>query len=188
MSERSDRYRLFVIEDREDIALLIRHVLEQASHEVVCCRTAADALIVLSQTPFDLVILDYLLEDLNGVELLQRLQEEAIPVPVLMITAHGDEQLATQVLQAGALDYVVKDGALQFLQELPKRVSQSIGRYRLEQMNRLLVQALESTRDGFLITDRNGTIVNGNGCSEEQEQHTCDCTHCDRNVGRRHGD
>jgi two-component system cell cycle sensor histidine kinase/response regulator CckA len=162
MSEHSERFRLFVIEDREDIALLIRHVLERASHEVVCCRTAADALFVLGQSSFDLVILDYLLEDLNGVELLQRLQQESIFVPVLMITAHGDEQLATRVLQAGALDYVVKDAALHFLQELPKRVAESIRRYRLEQMNRLLVQALESTRDGILITDRQGNIVNVN--------------------------
>ena len=168
----SDRFRLFVIEDREDIALLIRHVLERASHEVVCCRSAADALIVLSQTSFDLVILDYLLEDLNGVELLQRLQQESILVPVLMITAHGDEQLATRVLQAGALDYVVKDGALQFLQDLPKRVSESIRRHRLEQMNRLLVQSLESTRDGVLVSDRTGVIVKVNQALERQTGYT----------------
>jgi PAS domain S-box-containing protein len=168
----SDRFRLFVIEDREDIALLIRHVLERASHEVVCCRSAADALIVLSQTSFDLVILDYLLEDINGVELLQRLQQESILVPVLMITAHGDEQLATRVLQAGALDYVVKDGALQFLQDLPKRVSESVRRHRLEQMNRLLVQSLESTRDGVLVSDRMGVIVKVNQALERQTGYT----------------
>ena len=49
--------RLFLIEDDEDIALLIRKSLERVDHQVTRCRTAADALIVLAQSSFDLVLL-----------------------------------------------------------------------------------------------------------------------------------
>ncbi len=83
-----------------------------------------------------------------------------------MVTAHGDEHLASQVLRAGALDYVVKDRALAFLAELPKRVSESVTRHHLLQSNRLLVAALESAGDGVMVTDLQGTIIHVNRALE----------------------
>jgi PAS domain S-box-containing protein len=157
---------LFLIEDEEDVALLLRRSLERAGHRVTHCRTAADALIVLGQASFDLVLLDQLLPDMNGLDLLDTLAREGITAPVLMVTAKGDEHLAARVLRAGALDYIAKDPGLLFLTELPKRVGESVRRHRLEQMNRLLKKALESTRDGVMITDRDGVILNVNEALE----------------------
>src|SRR5262249_55391940 len=154
--------RLFLVEDEEDFAYLMRKSLERAGHQVTVCRTAADALIVLGSSCFDLVILDQRLPDLGGFELLQSLNKEGIPTPVLMVTGYGDEHLAAQVLRAGALDYIVKDRALAFLTELPKRVTESVTRFRLQQMNRLLIAALESARDGVMITDLQGLILHVN--------------------------
>ncbi len=105
-------------------------------------------------------------EEIDGLELLHILTKEGIAVPVVMVTGRGDQDLATQVLRAGALDYVVKDEDLAFLNELPKRVAESITRHQLEQMNRLLVQSLESARDGIMITDMQGTILNVNRALE----------------------
>jgi two-component system, cell cycle sensor histidine kinase and response regulator CckA len=158
--------RLFLIEDDDDIALLIRKSLERAGHHVSRCRTAADALIVLSQSTFDLVLLDQRLPDMAGLELLQTLTREGIAAPALMVTAYGDEELATRVLRAGALDYLVKDHALTFLAELPKRVTESITRHRLQHTNSLLIQALESARDGIMITDLQGVILHVNRALE----------------------
>src|SRR5437016_2547228 len=108
----TDSLRLFLIEDDPEIALLIRKSLERASHQVTCCRTGADALIVLGQSSFDLVVLDQILPDMEGLELLQILARDGISVPVLIITAYGnDAKLATKALHAGALDFVVKDPA-----------------------------------------------------------------------------
>src|SRR5271165_5341115 len=135
----TESLHLFVVEDDDDIALLVRKSLERAGHRVTRCRTGADALTVLGNTTFDLVLLDQKLPDLAGAELLQALAREGIVVPALMVTAHGDEHLATRVLMAGALDYVVKDRELKFLVELPKRVEDSVTRHRLQQSNRLLV-------------------------------------------------
>src|SRR6516225_10867575 len=115
---------LFLVEDDDDFSYLMRKSLERAGHQVTVCRTAADALIVLGHTAFNLVVLDQRLPDMAGLELLQTLNREGITTPVLMVTGYGDEHLATQVLRAGALDYVVKDRALTFLSELPKRVSE----------------------------------------------------------------
>jgi two-component system cell cycle sensor histidine kinase/response regulator CckA len=162
----TDVLRLFLVEDDDDIALLVTKILERAGHEVTRCRTAADALIVLGHSAFDLVLLDHRLPDMAGLELLDALAREGIATPALMVTAYGDEQLATRVLHAGALDYVVKDPALTFLAELPKRVHESVTRHRLLQMNRLLIEALESARDGIMITDLQGTILHVNRALE----------------------
>jgi len=158
----TDSLRLFLIEDNENIALLIRKHLERAGHQVTCCGTGTDALIVLGQSNFDLVILDQKLPDMSGLDLLQTLAREGIAIPVLMVTGFGDQNLAIRVLRAGALDYVVKDDANAYLSELPKRVVESVTRYRLERNNDLLRQALESARDGVMITDLQGTIINVN--------------------------
>ncbi|MCI0683982.1 MAG: response regulator [Gemmataceae bacterium] len=163
----NEQLRLFVVEDDDDFAYLIRKSLERAGHHVTVCRTAADALIVLSNTQFHLVLLDQKLPDLAGLDLLRTLNREGITTPVLMVTGYGDEHLATQVLRAGALDYIVKDRALTFLTDLPKRVHESVMRHRLQQTNRLLIEALESARDGIMITDLQGTILHVNAALEQ---------------------
>ena len=160
--------RLFLIEDDPDHTTLIRAHLERAGHQVTCCRTAADALIVLASTAFDLVILDHLFigEMMTGLDVLKQMAREGIVQPVLMLTQKGNVQDATKALRAGVVDYVFKDPAWAFLGELPKKVSESVTRYKLEQNNQLLIQALDSTRDGVMITDLQGTIIRVNNALE----------------------
>src|SRR5207247_2783833 len=80
-------------------------------------------------------------------------------------------QVATQVPRPGALDYIGKDG-LAFLAELPKRVTESVTRHKLEQLNRLLIEALESARNGIMITDLEGTIMKVNQALEDMTGYT----------------
>lgn len=163
----SESLRLFVIEDDPDSALLIRRHLERAGHTITPCRSGADALLVLGQTAFDLVLLAARLPDMGGLDFLHSLAREGISVPVLIVTHDQDAETARRVLRAGAVDYIVQDTALTFLGELPKRVRESVTRHRLEQMNRLLIQALESARDGILITDLQGVILEVNRALQE---------------------
>jgi len=162
----SESLSLFLVEDEDDFAYLIRKSLERAGHQVTVCHTGADAQIVLSQSQFSLVILDQKLPDMLGLDLLRNLNQEGITTPVLMVTGKGDEDLAIQVLRAGALDYIVKDHNLIFLTDLPKRVQESVSRYRLQQTNRLLIEALDSARDGIMITDLQGKVEHVNGALE----------------------
>jgi PAS domain S-box-containing protein len=162
----SEALRLFLVEDEDDIAFLMRKSLERAGHQVTTCRSGADALIVLSQSAFNLVLLDNILPDMYGLDLLEHLQREKIAPPVLIITQETDAQTAAALLRAGALDYILKDEALTFLSELPKRVGESVQRHRLQQLNQLLIEALESARDGILITDLQATMLHVNKALE----------------------
>src|ERR1700676_2701679 len=161
-----DPLRLFLVEDNDDIAFVTRLCLERAGHQVTVCHAGADALIVLGQSSFDLVLLDYILEDMRGSELLHRLRHEGNHTPVLMVTAYGDEHLATQMLREGALDYVVRDPSSAYLSELPKRVAEAVTRYRLQHTNNLLIAALESARDGIVIIDLHGIVLHVNSALE----------------------
>ena len=163
----AESLRLFLVEDNDDLAFVTRLCLERAGHQVTVCHSGTDALIVLGQMAYDLVVLDYFLGDMKGSELLQRLRQDGIRTPVLMITGKGDEQLAAQVLREGALDYVVRDESSDCLDELPKRVAEAASRHRLRQTNSLLSAALESARDGILITDLQGIVQHINGAVEK---------------------
>jgi PAS domain S-box-containing protein len=158
--------RLFLVEDNDDIAFVTRLCLERAGHEVTVCHNGAEALIVLGHSTFDLVILDYILQDMKGSELLARLRQEGVRTPVLVITAYGDQQLASQLLRDGALDYVVRDQSSAYLAELPKRVVESVTRDRLQQANSLYTAAIESTRDGIVIIDLQGIVLHVNAALE----------------------
>jgi two-component system cell cycle sensor histidine kinase/response regulator CckA len=162
----NESLRLFLVEDDDNVACLIRTALERAGHQVTRCRSAADALIVIAHGAFDLVLLDQRLPDMPGLDLLDALVREGIATPALMVTASGDEALATRALQAGALDYIVKDPGRNFLSELPKRVQASVARHQLQLTNRILIEALESARDGIMITDLQGTITHVNQALE----------------------
>jgi len=162
----TDALQLFLVEDDEDHALLMRKSLERAGHMVTTCRTAADALIVLGHSAYQLVVLDHDLTDMTGLALLDALQREGIATPVLVITGQGNETLAAHYLRAGVLDYVVKDRAMTFLTELPKRVQDAVIRHRLQESNRLFIEALESARDGIMVTDLEGKLLHVNQALE----------------------
>src|SRR5262245_16058542 len=157
---------VFLVEALDDIAFLMRKTLERSGHRVSVCRAGADALMVLGHNQFNLVILDQELPDMKGLDLLRALSREGIAAPVLMVTGRGDERLAAEALRAGALDYIVRDQALTFLADLPKHAQESATRHRLQQSNRLLIEAIESARDGVMITDRQGTLQHINGALE----------------------
>jgi len=163
----TEAMQLFLIEDDDALASMIRNGLERAGHVVTCCRTAADALIVLSHGPFDLVLLSQRLPDSDGIDLLHVLSREGISVPCILIAATGGEQAGAEALRAGALDYVVRDCASTFLAELPKRVREAVTRYHLQQNNRLLIAALESAPVGIMITDLQGVILHVNQALEQ---------------------
>src|SRR5690242_7704595 len=115
----AEALELFLVEDDDDIAFILRACLERAGHQVSVCRSGADALIVLSHRQFHLVLLDYRLgPEMTGLDLLRAMHREGITTPVLMVTGFGDEKLATDVLRAGAVDYVSKTSK-DFLTELP---------------------------------------------------------------------
>ena len=102
--------RILVVEDDPDIAELIRHYLEKAGHTVQRAASGADVLPLVRVDKPDLVVLDLMLPELDGLMVCQAMRAEpsTAAIPIIMVTARGDEADRIAGLELGADDYVTK--------------------------------------------------------------------------------
>ncbi|HET6368894.1 MAG TPA: response regulator, partial [Pseudomonadales bacterium] len=102
--------RVLVVEDEPDIRDLLAFHLERDGYQVTRATTGPEALRQLRAAPPDLVILDLMLPELDGLEVCRRLRADpaTATLPVIMLTAKGDEVDRVVGLELGADDYVVK--------------------------------------------------------------------------------
>ncbi|MGH7374403.1 MAG: response regulator [Candidatus Rokuibacteriota bacterium] len=102
--------RVLIVEDEPDIRELLVFHLQREGYQVTQCRNGAEALRVARSAPPDLVLLDLMLPEMDGLEVCRRLRQDPATqaVPVVMLTARGDEVDRVLGLELGADDYVVK--------------------------------------------------------------------------------
>lgn len=101
--------RVGILEDDPDQAELLRLWLMHAEHSVDCYADAASFLRAVRHDSFDLYLLDWILPDLSGIDVLRKLRSEMADfTPVIIVTAKDEEQSIVRGLEAGADDYVVK--------------------------------------------------------------------------------
>ncbi len=104
---------VLIIDDSEVDRVTYRRYLESANNpnwHIIDCESAEDALQLCYKDCPDVILLDYILSDMNGLEFLQDLAEhvEILPV-VMMMTGQGSEQVAVEAMKHGARDYLIKD-------------------------------------------------------------------------------
>src|SRR5450631_3090719 len=101
--------RILVVDDEKDLRSLLEYNLTQAGFQVVTAETGREALERVKETNPDLVVLDLLLPDIPGTEVLKSIKQTSKrPLPVLMLTAKGEEIDRLIGFELGADDYVVK--------------------------------------------------------------------------------
>ncbi len=100
---------LLVIEDSDaDFERIVAALVDEQGVHITRAFSFSEALEKIVDTPFHIVILDYLLPSGNGLEFLADLEKLQIDTPVIFSTGHGDEMIAAQAIQAGAYDYLPK--------------------------------------------------------------------------------
>ena len=106
--------RVLIVEDEEPLTLLLRYNLEAEGYVVETVARGDEAEIRLSESPPDLVVLDWMLPGLSGIELCRRLRArpETRQLPIIMLTARGEESERVRGLATGADDYIVKPFSL----------------------------------------------------------------------------
>jgi two-component system phosphate regulon response regulator PhoB len=109
MSERMNP-RILIVEDEDALTLLLRYNLEAAGYDVEAVARGDEADVRLKEGAPDLVILDWMLPGLSGIELCRRLRSrpESRQLPIIMLTARGEESERVRGLSTGADDYIVK--------------------------------------------------------------------------------
>ena len=102
------RSTVLLVDDEESVQKLLTYPLEREGYTVVQARDGEEALERYRETPVDLVVLDLMLPRLDGLAVCRRLREERSAVPIIMLTARGDEGDKVLGLELGADDYITK--------------------------------------------------------------------------------
>ena len=125
--------RILVVEDEAALSLLLTYNLEAEGYTVARAERGDDAEVMLAESTPDLVILDWMLPGVSGFELCRRMRarESTRDLPVIMLTARGEESERVRGLSIGADDYVVKPFSVP---ELMARVRSLLRRARPERI------------------------------------------------------
>jgi len=119
--------RILLVEDEMNLARPLQFNLEQEGYQVFSTPNGQEALEWLSREKFDLIILDIMIEGMDGFEVTRQVRRRDQRLPILMLTARSTEQDRVQGLELGADDYMVKPF---HLQELLLRVQRMLERSR----------------------------------------------------------
>ena len=146
---------ILIVEDEEPLTLLLRYNLEAEGYRVEVVTRGDEAELRLRESVPDLVLLDWMLPGLSGIELCRRLRQrtETQRLPVIMLTARGEESERVRGLATGADDYVVKPFSVP---ELVARVRALLRRASPERVATLL-------EAGDIVLDRETRRVRRGG-------------------------
>ena len=100
--------KILIVEDEQRLALLLKKGFEENSFVVDLCHDGAEGLYMAETFPYDALILDVMLPEIDGFTLVAKLREKQIETPVLMLTARGEVEDRIRGLTIGADDYLPK--------------------------------------------------------------------------------
>lgn len=168
----TENARILIVDDDPKQVEMVRKFLHHSGFSnVVSASSIRNLIRRLQVEQFDIVLLDYRLPDGNGLDALDQIKALGLLVPVVMVTAQGDERLAVQAMQRGAIDYLLKSG--DYLVTLPSLIRKSIEANELQlsiqrSLEKIRYQALllNNVRDAVVVWDMAGMITYWNPAAE----------------------
>jgi PAS domain S-box-containing protein len=168
-------HKILVVDDEERIRKSLSGLLQDNGYEVVTAVSGLECLQIMSAQDFDLVILDIVMPEMGGIEVLQWIKEKHKDTEVIIITGYADKEKAIAAFRLGAYDFIEKPFESREIlntithclnqMELRKEVERKTKELAAEK-ERLLV-TLCSIGDGVIATDREGEILLINKVAEE---------------------
>jgi DNA-binding NtrC family response regulator len=134
------RGRILVIDDEPDIRESLEALLSQEGYRVELAANATEGLKRLEASAYDMVLLDLMMPDKSGLQVLDEVRARDVETPIFMITAYGSVEVAVKALKHGASDYFPKPWDNE---KLLIEIDRMISKRRLEQENTELKRALK---------------------------------------------
>lgn len=100
--------RILIIDDDQDICLAMKAIFEFQGWQVACANRVRDGLRLLQNSRFHIVIIDYHMPEINGVQGVRLIREMLPRIPILVLTIDNNQEVADQFLAAGANDFALK--------------------------------------------------------------------------------
>jgi DNA-binding NtrC family response regulator len=132
--------KLIIVDDEKNIRQSLSTFFKSLGHEVRTAESGPEALKMLGEAPADLVLTDYRMAEMNGLELLKSVKQHRPGSLVILMTAYANVEDAVAAMKAGAYDYVTKPFSLEQIQHLIERALQLQG---LQVENRALRDVMD---------------------------------------------
>lgn len=149
-----DDLNILLVEDEEGhIQLILRAFEYRRGVRLTVARTLGEARASLAEATPDMAIVDLLLPDGRGLDLLEERKENGLPFPAVIMTSHGDEEVAVEAMKAGALDYLVKSE--ETLAQMPHLAARALREWHHIAERRLAEEQLRETNqelEAFVYT------------------------------------
>jgi DNA-binding NtrC family response regulator len=100
--------KILLIDDDEGLIHFLSRFFKRKGYEVTSCLNGKSAIDAISEKNFDLILLDYKMPELNGIETLKRIKANQVKTPIIIMTAYGNTDLAIEAMKSGAYDYLIK--------------------------------------------------------------------------------
>jgi DNA-binding NtrC family response regulator len=146
---------ILYVDDEPSVGLILEDTLTRAGHRALGAANVVEALQVLSRESVDLIISDYRMPGLTGLEFLALLQREGYEIPLIMVTGYASIEHAVAAIKAGAIDYITKPIRTQ---QLELAVEQALEYVRLRRENEALRREVMEFRNEKQIVGDSASI------------------------------
>ncbi len=155
--------KILIVDDEPDILRLLEYNLKKEGFKIESATTGTDALRKVRKGDIDLVVLDLMLPEMDGYEVIRRMrrEEQLSDIPVIMLTAKSEEVDRVLGLELGADDYVTKPFSLRELIARVKAVLRRTENSGQRDRGVIRVKGLVIDRDSYLVTRGGETIELG---------------------------
>ncbi len=144
---RVPRSKVLVVDDEESIRITVSEFIKEDGHEVNTAADATQALRLIEEQDFDVIVTDIILPKIRGVQLLKNIHEVSQEIQVVMITGEPNVDTAAEAVRAGAFDYLAKPISRQAIKEVVLKAAKTKAlldeKKRLEQDNLMYQEHLE---------------------------------------------
>ncbi len=150
--------KILIVDDEDSFRQHLRHLFERKGYEVSDARNGMQTLSAIQSIPVDLVLLDIILPDLDGIELLKQLKESYPHVQVIMMTGNATIENAIASMKLGAYDYLIKPFDLEELVILVERAGEFT---RIKRESEIFQRELDLQRkyDDFVGNSQHTQVV-----------------------------
>ena len=169
--------KILVVDDERSIRNTLKEILEYEGHEIALAENGLVAIEMVKAKPYDLIFCDIKMPEMDGIEVLDKIQEINSEIPVVMISGHGNIDTAVESIKKGAYDFIEKPLDLNRIlitlrnatdktvlvketKKLQKRVSKTfdiIGESEAIARIKEMIERVAPTDARVLITGSNGT-------------------------------
>ena len=141
-NQQKKKYHILVAEDEENTRRATLRSLQLAGYYVEGAANGSEAIKNLNENDFDLLLLDIRMPDMDGIEVMKRLEKTGRSIPIIILTAYATLESAITAVKAGAVDYLIKP---QHIQEILAAIEKALIKSQSNQDNHTIGEMLRES-------------------------------------------